>query len=234
MLWLSVIDPCMCCGYQYFTRLHVVVTSILPVYMLWLQYLTRVHVVGAVFDPCTCYGCYIWPVYMLWLQYLTRLHAVVAIFDPCTCCGCSIWPVYMLWLPVFDPCTCYGCYIWPVYMLWLHYLTRVHVVVASIWPVYMLWLQYLTCLHVMVAIFAPCTCCGCSVYKYKFKKVTWLPLRVRPSRPAWVCLCHRAASFTYFGEVLRCPHKRIVTITKVYTVHRRNNIHVELTRFRKQ
>ena len=24
----------------------------------------------------------------------------------------------------------------------------------------------------------------------------------------------RAASFTYFGEVLRCPHKRIVTITK--------------------
>ena len=31
-----------------------------------------------------------------------------------------------------------------------------------------------------------------------------------------VCLCHRAASFTYFEEVLRCPHKRIVTITKVY------------------
>ena len=36
-------------------------------------------------------------------------------------------------------------------------------------------------------------------------------------RPAaFVCLCHRAASFTYFGEVLRCPHKRIVAITKVY------------------
>ena len=42
----------------------------------------------------------------------------------------------------------------------------------------------------------------------------------------WICLCHRAASFTYFGEVLRCPHKRIVTITKVYIA--RNNIHVEL------
>ena len=34
-----------------------------------------------------------------------------------------------------------------------------------------------------------------------------------PSRPAadgrpagCVCLCHRAASFTYFGEVLRCQH----------------------------
>ena len=44
-----------------------------------------------------------------------------------------------------------------------------------------------------------------------------------------VCLCHRAASFTYFGEVLRCPHKRIVTIKKVYIA--RNNIHVELIRF---
>ena len=46
-----------------------------------------------------------------------------------------------------------------------------------------------------------------------------------------VYLCHSAASFTYFGEVLRCPHKRIVTITKVYIA--RNNIHVELIRFRK-
>ena len=53
-----------------------------------------------------------------------------------------------------------------------------------------------------------------------------------PSRPAGVCLCHRAASFTYFGEVLRCPHKRIVTITKVYIA--RNNIHVGLMRFRKK
>ena len=41
-----------------------------------------------------------------------------------------------------------------------------------------------------------------------------------------VCLCHRAASFTYFGEVLRCPHKRIVTITKVYIAG--NTIHVEI------
>ena len=56
-----------------------------------------------------------------------------------------------------------------------------------------------------------------------------------PSWPAGRCgflgLCHRAASFTYFGEVLRCPHKCIVTITKVYIA--RNNIHVELIRFRK-
>ncbi len=35
-----------------------------------------------------------------------------------------------------------------------------------------------------------------------------------------------------FSEVLRCPHKRIVTITKVYIA--RNNIHVELIRFRKK
>ena len=56
-----------------------------------------------------------------------------------------------------------------------------------------------------------------------------------PVRPS-VCLscvdlCHRAASFTYFGKVLRCPHKRIVTITKVYIA--RNTIHVELIRFHK-
>ena len=42
-------------------------------------------------------------------------------------------------------------------------------------------------------------------------------------------LCHRAASFTYFGEVLHCPHKCIVTITKVYIAS--NNIHVEIIRF---
>ena len=50
--------------------------------------------------------------------------------------------------------------------------------------------------------------------------------------PAGVRLCHRAASFTYFGEVLRCPHKCIVTIAKVYIA--RNNIHVELIRFGKK
>ena len=49
-------------------------------------------------------------------------------------------------------------------------------------------------------------------------------------RPAGcVCLCHRAASFIYFGEVLRCPHKRIVAITKVYIA--RNTIHMEIIRF---
>ena len=39
-------------------------------------------------------------------------------------------------------------------------------------------------------------------------------------------------TFTYFAEVLRCPHKRIVTITKVYIAG--NNIHVELIRSRKK
>ena len=45
-----------------------------------------------------------------------------------------------------------------------------------------------------------------------------------------LCSQQRAASFTYFGEVSRCPHKRIVTTTKVYIA--RNNIHVEILRFR--
>ena len=49
--------------------------------------------------------------------------------------------------------------------------------------------------------------------------------------PVRVGLCHRAASFTYSGEVLRCPHKRIVTITKEYIAT--NNIHVQSIRFRK-
>ena len=50
--------------------------------------------------------------------------------------------------------------------------------------------------------------------------------------PVRVGLCHRAASFTYFGEVLCCPHKRIVTITEVHIA--RNNIHLEVIRFRKK
>ena len=33
-------------------------------------------------------------------------------------------------------------------------------------------------------------------------------------------------TFIYFGEVLRCPYKRIFTITKVYIA--RDSIHVEL------
>ena len=71
------------------------------------------------------------------------------------------------------------------------------------------------------------------IFIYKCKKVTWLSLRVRSGRrPAGcICLCHRAASFTYFGEVLRCPHKRIVAITKVYIA--RNTIHMEIIRFHK-
>ena len=42
----------------------------------------------------------------------------------------------------------------------------------------------------------------------------------------------QVTNITYFAEVLRCPHKRIVTITKVYIA--RNNIHLELIRFRKK
>ena len=44
----------------------------------------------------------------------------------------------------------------------------------------------------------------------------------------WLCGC---ASFTYFGQLLCCPHKRIVTITKVHIA--RNNKQVESIRFRK-
>ena len=46
-----------------------------------------------------------------------------------------------------------------------------------------------------------------------------------------VCVCVSYASLTYFGDLLHCPHKRIVTITKVYIAT--NNIHVEIIRFRK-
>ena len=57
------------------------------------------------------------------------------------------------------------------------------------------------------------------------------------SAPVWIRWMFvstqlRAVSFTYFEEVLRCPHKRIVTITKVYIAT--NNIHVEIIRFRKK
>ena len=40
------------------------------------------------------------------------------------------------------------------------------------------------------------------------------------------------ASFTYFGQLLHCAHKRIVNIMKVYI--ERNNIQVELIRFHKK
>ena len=38
----------------------------------------------------------------------------------------------------------------------------------------------------------------------------------------WLRLCQLRASLTYFGDLLRCPHKPIVTITKIYTA--RNNV----------
>ena len=65
---------------------------------------------------------------------------------------------------------------------------------------------------------------------YQFKKVTWLPLFVCDN----VCMyvCQLSASFTYFGQLLRCAPKRIVNIMKVYI--KRNNMQVELIRFRKK
>ena len=49
-----------------------------------------------------------------------------------------------------------------------------------------------------------------------------------------VGMCRLRASFfkTYFGDVLRCPHKRIVTIMKVYIA--RKNIQVKIMRFCKK
>ena len=45
----------------------------------------------------------------------------------------------------------------------------------------------------------------------------------------FVALWQLRASFTYVGDLLRCPDKRIVTITKVYIA--RNNQHVQFIRF---
>ena len=39
-------------------------------------------------------------------------------------------------------------------------------------------------------------------------------------------VCQLLASLTSFGQLLRCAHKRIVNIMKVYI--ERNNMHVEL------
>ena len=49
-----------------------------------------------------------------------------------------------------------------------------------------------------------------------------------------MCVCVRQlrASFTSFGQLLRSAHKRIVNIMEVYI--ERNNMQVELIRFRKQ
>ena len=46
------------------------------------------------------------------------------------------------------------------------------------------------------------------------------------------CVCQVLASFTSFGQMLRCAHKHIVNIMKVYI--EMNNMQVELIRFRKQ
>ena len=76
------------------------------------------------------------------------------------------------------------------------------------------------------------TCYFVNLYINLRRSRDCLCVSVAASRSVLVCLCHRAASFTYFGEVLRCPHKRIVTVTKVYIA--RNNIHGELIRFHKK
>ena len=74
-------------------------------------------------------------------------------------------------------------------------------------------------------------------------------VRVRVCACACVCVCVRAcarvrvrvcvcacvfqlrASFTSSGQLLRCVHKRIVNVVKVYI--ERNNMQVKLMRFRK-
>ena len=48
-----------------------------------------------------------------------------------------------------------------------------------------------------------------------------------------VFVCQLCASSTYFGQLLRCAHKRIVNLMKVYLHIERNNVQVELIRFRK-
>ena len=48
----------------------------------------------------------------------------------------------------------------------------------------------------------------------------------------FVALWQLCTSVTYVGDLLRCPHKRIVTITKVFTA--RNYIHVQFIRFHKK
>ena len=74
---------------------------------------------------------------------------------------------------------------------------------------------------------------------WKFAALDSAPLFLKPMLAA-LCLCDvcgmmfvgvSCASLTYFGDLLHCPHKRIVTITKVYIAT--NNIHVEIVRFRK-
>ena len=47
----------------------------------------------------------------------------------------------------------------------------------------------------------------------------------------FVFVCQLRASFTSFGQLLRCAHKRIANVMEVYI--ERNNMHVGLMRFRK-
>ena len=48
-----------------------------------------------------------------------------------------------------------------------------------------------------------------------------------------MCVCIRSSLHSVrFGQLLRCAHKRIVNIMKVYI--ERNNIQVELIRFHKK
>ena len=48
-----------------------------------------------------------------------------------------------------------------------------------------------------------------------------------------MCVCVSATHFIYlFGQLLRCAHKRIVNIMKVYI--ERNNMQVEFIRFLKK
>ena len=54
--------------------------------------------------------------------------------------------------------------------------------------------------------------------------------RSRDCLYVWGCGSATRASLTNFGDMLRCPHKRFVIITKVYIA--RHNIQVELIRFR--
>ena len=48
-----------------------------------------------------------------------------------------------------------------------------------------------------------------------------------------MCVCIRSSLYSVrFGQLLRCAHKRIVDIMKVYI--EKNNMQVELIRFRKK
>ena len=77
--------------------------------------------------------------------------------------------------------------------------------------------------------------------KWKYSFATNSALFMKLGSLLYVRCRHRSAKSTAVSNktflfqvtnAVRCPHKRIVTITKVYIA--RNNIHVELIRFRKK